>query len=217
VIVLSDAYLAHGAEPWRIADVKSLPRIPVVHPEPDPGGAAFQPYTRDTRLARPWAIPGTPGRMHRVGGLEKQDVSGEISYEPANHQRMVDLRAEKVARVTDDLPPLAVEGPRAGRLLVLGWGSTYGTLATAVRQVWERGGSVARAHLRHLQPLPADLGEIVRRYDVVLVPELNRGQLAARIRAEYLVDVKSLTKTAGRPFTVAEVVKEIERVLGERE
>jgi 2-oxoglutarate ferredoxin oxidoreductase subunit alpha len=153
--------------------------------------------------------------MHRIGGLEKQDVSGEVSYDAANHQRMVDLRAEKVARVVEDLPAQVVEGPSTGHLLVVSWGSTYGTLKTAVRQMRQRGESVAMTHLRYLHPLSAELGKILRQYDTVLVAELNRGQLAARIRAEYLVDVKTLNKTSGKPFTVAEVVCQMERILEE--
>ena len=213
VVVLSDTYIANGSEPWRIPDVASLERIPVEHPGPVPEGADFQPYTRNQRLARPWALPGTPGLMHRIGGLEKEDVTGAVSYDAANHQHMVSLRARKVAGVAREIPPQTVEGPQGGRLLVLGWGGTYGALATAVRRLWERGAPVAHAHLRYLNPLPADLGELLGRYDEVLVAELNRGQLRARIRSEHLVDAKGLNKVTGRPFTVAEVVEGIEKLL----
>jgi 2-oxoglutarate ferredoxin oxidoreductase subunit alpha len=213
VILLSDAYLANGSEPWRIPDVSGLERIAVEHPAALADDAEFHPYTRNECLARPWALPGTPGLMHRIGGLEKQEVTGDVSYDAANHQRMVELRARKVAGVAQDIPPQEVEGPKEGRLLVLGWGGTYGALATAVRQLWQYGGSVAHAHLRYLNPLPADLGELIARYDKVLVAELNCGQLRARIRSEFLVDAEGLNKVTGRPFTVTEVVEAIERSL----
>jgi len=210
VVVLSDAYLANGSEPWRIPKSGELPQIAVEHPGPSCDGDLFRPYARNARLARPWALPGTPGLMHRIGGLEKQDVTGAVCYDPANHQHMVELRARKVAGIASELPPQNVEGPPAGELLVLGWGGTYGALATAVRQLWERGASVAHAHLRYLNPFPPNLGEILRRYDKVLVPELNRGQLRRLLRAEYLVDAAGLNKTTGRPFTVQEVVEAVE-------
>jgi 2-oxoglutarate ferredoxin oxidoreductase subunit alpha len=149
--------------------------------------------------------------MHRLGGLEKQDITGAVSYDPQNHQHMVDLRARKVAQIADGLPPQQVEGPARGRVLVLAWGGTYGAIATAVRNLWERGASVAHAHLRYLNPLPANLGEILRRYDRVLVPELNRGQLRNLVRAEFLVDAVGLNKTSGRPFAVHEVAEAIEK------
>jgi 2-oxoglutarate ferredoxin oxidoreductase subunit alpha len=161
---------------------------------------------RDERLARPWALPGTPGLMHRLGGLEKQDVTGAVSYDGANHQHMVELRARKVAGIAADIPPQTVEGPKRGRLLILGWGGTYGPIATALRRLWERGASVAHAHLRYLNPFPPNLGEVLHSYDRVLIPELNRGQLRALVRAEYLVDAIGLNKTTGRPFTVGEIV-----------
>lgn len=216
VVILSDAYLANGSEPWRIPALADLERIVVEHPEPGYDGAEFRPYARNERLARPWALPGTPGLMHRLGGLEKQDVSGAVSYDAANHQHMVNVRARKIARIADDLPLQAVEGPESGRLLVIGWGGTYGALATAVRRFWQRGESVAHAHLRYLNPLPANLGELVRRYDRVLVPELNRGQLRSLLRAEYLIDAQGLNKTTGRPFTVADVVAGIEHALNDK-
>lgn len=213
VIVLSDAFLANGSEPWLIPKFSDLTRIPVTHPDPSHDGEDFQPYARDERLARPWALPGTAGLMHRLGGLEKQDITGSVSYDPANHQHMVDLRARKVAGIAGDVPPQSVEGPKNGRLLVLGWGGTYGALATAVRQLWEQGHSVAHAHLRYLNPLPANLGEVLRRYDRVLIPELNRGHLRMLIRSQYLVDAVGLNKTSGRPFAVREVVEAIEKQL----
>ena len=213
VIVLSDAYVANGSEPWKIPRMESLERIPVEHPAAPSDGAPFQPYARNGGLARPWALPGTPELMHRTGGLEKQDVTGAVSYDPANHQHMVDLRARKVAAVAQDVPPQKVEGPASGRVLVLGWGGTYGALATAVRHLWEAGQPVAHAHLRYLNPLPANLGDLLKRYDRILVPELNRGQLRNLIRAEYLVDAVGLNKATGRPFAVREIVEGIEKLL----
>ena len=213
VVLLSDAFVANGSEPWRIARMDELEPIPVVHPEASEDGQGFQPYARDERLARPWALPGTPGLAHRLGGLEKQDVTGEVSYDPANHRHMVELRARKIAGIARDIPPQVVEGPEQGRVLVIGWGGTYGALATAVRDLWQRGAEVAHAHLRYLNPLPANLGELLARYDRVLVPELNRGQLRALLRAEFLIDAAGLSKTTGRPFAVAEVVGAIEALL----
>jgi 2-oxoglutarate ferredoxin oxidoreductase subunit alpha len=218
VLVLSDAYIANGSEPWRIPELAGLPRIPVEHPGPRDAEAAkspFLPYQRDERLARPWALPGTPGLVHRIGGLEKEDVTGTVCYDPANHEHMVQLRARKVAGVARDIPPQQVEGPAGGRLLVLGWGGTYGAIATAVRRLWERGEPVAHAHLRYLNPLPPDLGRILQSYRQVLVPELNQGQLRRLVRAEYLVDAVGLNKTSGRPFSVGEVVEAIEALLRE--
>ncbi len=214
VILLSDASVANGSEPWLIPRMNALEPIGVSHPGPASDGEPFQPYQRDQRLARPWALPGTPGLMHRLGGLEKEDLTGTVSYDAANHQRMVNLRAGKIAGIARDIPPQTVEGPESGRVLVLGWGGTYGVLATAVRALWERGAPVAHAHLRYLHPFPANLGEVFRRYDKVLVPELNLGQLRARVRAEYLIDAAGLNKTTGRPFATAEVVAAIEELLG---
>ena len=213
VILLSDASIANGSEPWLIPRMEELTPIGVTHPQPASNGHPFQPYQRDERLARPWALPGTPGLMHRLGGLEKEDVTGTVSYDAANHQRMVRLRAEKIAGIARDIPPQLVEGPESGRVLVLGWGGTYGVLATAVRALWQRGEPVAHAHLRYLNPFPANLGEILRRYDKVLVPELNLGQLRMLIRAEYLIDAVGLNKLTGRPFATAEVVSAIQKLL----
>ncbi|MGO8748007.1 MAG: 2-oxoacid:acceptor oxidoreductase subunit alpha [Thermoguttaceae bacterium] len=215
VIILSDGYLANGSEPWRIPKMSALERICVEYAAPvaqGSNGHEFQPYARNSRLSRPWAVPGTAGLMHRIGGLEKQDGSGAISYDPANHQHMIDLRAGKIAGIARDIPPQQVDGPQSGKVLVLGWGGTYGALATAVRRLWEQGASVAHAHLRYLNPFPADLAAIVRRYDKVLIPELNRGQLRALVRSEYLIDAAGLNKTSGRPFTVSEVVEAVEKM-----
>ena len=214
VLILSDAYVANGSEPWLVPDLATLARIEVRHPEAGHNGDAFEPYARDERLARPWALPGTAGLMHRIGGLEKQDISGAVSYEPKNHQHMIELRARKIAGIARELPPQEIEGPQEGGLLVVGWGGTYGALATAAAEMWRRGHrDVALAHLRHLNPLPADLGRILSRYRRVLVAELNSGQLRARLRAEYLVDAAGLNKTTGRPFTVSELVCGMEREL----
>lgn len=212
VVILSDAYVANGSEPWRIPTVAELPRIEVKHPQAA-GETEFLPYARDEYLARPWAVPGTPGLMHRIGGLEKENLTGSVSYDPANHQAMVRLREAKIDGVARTLPPQTVEGPDSGRLLVLGWGGTYGALATACQRARSRGAAVAHAQLRFLHPWPANLGELVRRYDRVLVAELNQGQLLRQIRAEYLIDAVGLNKTTGRPFTVAEVEAAIESYL----
>jgi len=218
VMILSDGYIANGSEPWLLPDLKSLPPIEVKHPVAEDynghaGGRPFLPYERDERLARPWAIPGTAGLMHRIGGLEKQDVTGNVNYEPANHEHMVHQRARKVAGIARDIPPLEVEGPSSGKLLVLSWGGTYGACATAAEQVRAKGGSVAHAHLRYLNPFPANLTEVLRSYEQVLIPELNLGQLRLLIRGTFLVDAVGLNKVQGRPFHVAEVVRKIEELL----
>ena len=214
VILLSDGYIANGSEPWATPRVDDLPKIEVHHPGPLTSGAAFHPYERNERLARPWAVPGTPGLMHRIGGLEKQDITGNVNYEPENHQHMVNLRARKVASIADDVPLQEVEGPERGKLLVLSWGGTYGACETAVRDARARGLSVAHAHLRYLNPFPRNLGEIVRNYDKVLVPELNRGQLRMLVRAEFLVDCIGFNKIKGKPFSVTELSRKIDEVLG---
>jgi 2-oxoglutarate ferredoxin oxidoreductase subunit alpha len=213
VMLLSDGYIANGSEPWRIPDVKSLGKIDVRHPTVPTNGHGFMPYERDERLARPWALPGTPGLMHRIGGLEKQDITGNVNYEPANHEHMVRLRAAKVAGIARELPKQQIDGPERGRLLVLSWGGTYGACATAVREARADGASVAHAHLRYLNPFPINLGEVLSRYEKVLIPELNLGQLRLLIRGTYLIDAQGLNKVQGKPFTVAEVVDKIESVL----
>ncbi len=171
------------------------------------------PYARNDRLARPWALPGTPGLMHRVGGLEKQDVTGNVNYEPENHQHMVNIRAAKVAGIVRDIPPLEVQGPQTGKLLVLSWGGTYGSCATAAQKVQAKGGSVAHAHLRHLNPFPGNLGDVLKRYEKVLIPELNLGQLRLLIRGQFLVDAVGYNKVQGKPFTVTELVHKIDSML----
>jgi 2-oxoglutarate/2-oxoacid ferredoxin oxidoreductase subunit alpha len=211
VILLSDGYLANGAEPWRLPDVDDLSTIdPGFSTGPNheaaDGTPEFWPYLRDpTTLARAWALPGTPGLMHRIGGLEKADGSGNIDYEPENHERMVHLRAAKIAGIARDIPPVEVEGDEDADLLVLGWGSTWGAIGTAARRVRAAGHKVAHASLMHLNPFPPNLGEVVRRYRKVLVPELNRGQLTSLVRAEYLIDAQVVSKVQGQPFTGGEV------------
>jgi len=218
VMILSDGYIANGSEPWLIPDVAAMTPIEVKHPSASDhdvgaGGRPFLPYERDDCLARPWALPGTPGLMHRIGGLEKQDFTGNVNYEPANHEHMVHRRDDKIAGITRDIPPTKIDGPDQGRVLVLSWGGTYGACATAVQQVRAAGGSAAHVHLRYLNPLPADLAQILKRYDRVLIPELNLGQLRLLIRGRYLVDAVGLNKVQGRPFHVSEVVAKITELL----
>jgi 2-oxoglutarate ferredoxin oxidoreductase subunit alpha len=211
VVVLSDGYIANGSEPWKLPDVASLPDLRVEF-RTDPEG--FTPYQRDPEtLARPWAIPGTPGLEHRIGGLEKEDVTGNVSYDPANHEHMVRRRAEKVARIAREIPPLAVDGPQSGKLLVLGWGSTAGAITGAVNAARARGLAVARAHLRHMNPLPSNVGEVLASFEQVLVPEMNLGQLALLLRARFLKDVITLSKVQGRPFTRGEIEGRIVEIL----
>jgi 2-oxoglutarate ferredoxin oxidoreductase subunit alpha len=214
VILLSDTFLANSSEPWRLPSVDELPEIdPAFATEPNRDGQ-FWPYLRGERLARPWAVPGTPGLRHRIGGLEKEDGTGNISYEPENHAHMTKVRAERVAGIVRDVPDVEVDDPDGADLLVLGWGSTYGAIQGAARRVRrEHGANVATAHLTHLNPLPANLGEVLRSYDRVLVPEMNMGQLVKVLRAEYLVDCESFTKVDGLPIFTKDVIEQIlERV-----
>jgi 2-oxoglutarate ferredoxin oxidoreductase subunit alpha len=210
VVVLSDGYIANGAEPWKIPDMTKLSAFTIRHPQENnnPDGP-FKPYLRNELLARPWAIPGTPGLMHRVGGIEKEDGTGNISYDPENHQKMVHIRAQKVANAAKLLPPQDVEGPQSGDLLVLSWGGTYGACLTAVQRAQAAGKSVAHAHLRYLNPFPSNLGEILSRYKKVLIPELNMGQLRMLVRSRYLVDAIGYNKIKGKPFTVSELYDKI--------
>jgi len=211
VFLLSDAYLANGSEPWLIPDVASLPDLSVEFAsEPNQDGK-FMPYLRDERtLARPWAIPGTPGLEHRIGGLEKEAVTGNVSYDPDNHDYMVRVRARKVAGIAGDIPDLEVDDEEGARLLVLGWGGTAGPIGAAVRRVREGGRKVAAAHLHHLNPFPRNTGDVLRRYDRVLVPEMNLGQLLKVVRAEFLVDAVGYNRVRGLPFTSAELAEAIE-------
>jgi 2-oxoglutarate ferredoxin oxidoreductase subunit alpha len=207
VILLSDGFIANGAEPWRLPDLADLDPIEVQF-RTDPEG--FQPYRRDpATLARPWAIPGTPGLEHRIGGLEKWENSGDVSYDPDNHERMVLLRAEKVARVADDIPLAEVTGEERGGLLVVGWGSTWGAITSACRRARQRGVRVSQLHLRHLHPMPRNVGEILDRYDRVLVPEINLGQLALLLQGRFLKPVFRLNRVRGLPFAAAEILDKI--------
>lgn len=212
VILLTDSFLQNSTEPWRIPSLEDLPVI-------DPGfakadGGVFLPYARDERLARPWAIPGTPGLVHRIGGLEREDLTGNISYEPENHQRMTDLRAAKVAGIAQDIPELEADDPTGDAdLLVLGWGSSLGSIRAAAHRVRAQGRSVATSHLRYLNPFPSNIANVLARYRTVLIPEMNTGQLSLLIRARFLVDAHSYTKVEGLPLFAEELEGEIMRLL----
>ncbi len=212
VMLLSDGYIANGSEPWKLPRIEDLPDLRTEF-RTDPEG--FRPYERDPEtLARPWAIPGTPGLEHRIGGLEKEDVTGNVSYDPANHEHMVRLRAEKVARIANDIPDVEVHGdPQGGELLVLGWGSTAGAITGAVNVARRNGLPVSRAHLRYLNPFPKNLGEVLARFDKVLLPEMNLGQLSLLLRARFLKDVISLNKVQGQPFTRQEILEKIQQIV----
>jgi 2-oxoglutarate ferredoxin oxidoreductase subunit alpha len=206
--VLSDGYIANAAQPWRVPSIQRLTPFPVrFRTEP----AGFEPYARDPEtLARPWAVPGTSGLEHRIGGLEKDSLTGAISYDPANHQKMTEIRAAKLDRIADDIPPQRVELGRDGReLAVVGWGSTYGPISRAVSSLIERGHDVAHIHLRHLCPMPRNLGDLLRRYRRILVPEMNNGQLVHLLRAQYLVPAEGLSKVSGQPFMIEEIEKAV--------
>jgi 2-oxoglutarate ferredoxin oxidoreductase subunit alpha len=211
VIYLSDGYLANGSEPWRIPDVSDLPKIPV---EFRTNAEGFFPYLRDeATLARPWAIPGTPGLEHRIGGLEKQNITGNVSYDPDNHMKMVELRAEKIARIANDIPDLQVYGEPEGEVLVVGWGGTFGAINAAVEEVRVRNLPVSSIHLRYMNPFPKNLPQILGRFEKILVPELNLGQLSWMLRAKYLVPTISFCKVKGKPFKISEIINKIEEVL----
>ena len=211
VILLTDGYLANGSEPWRIPDISELPDITVKF-QTDPND--FHPYTRDKNLARPWAVPGTPGLEHRIGGLEKSDIYGNVSYDPENHDKMVKLRTEKIKRMVNDIPDLKVDSDEKGELLVLGWGSTYGTIKDAVLKARDSGLTVSQAHLRYLNPLPKNTEAVLRSFKKVLIPEINLGQLARLIRSEYLIPVEQLNLVRGLPFKVNDILGKITELLG---
>ena len=211
VILLTDGYLAFGSEPLKIPELKELPEIPVKFRTEAEG---FHPYLRDENLARPWAIPGTPGLEHRIGGLEKKDVYGNISYEPENHEIMVRKRKQKIENVKNDIPDLAVEGDESGELLVLGWGSTYGAIKEAVRHIKTKGYNASQAHLKYLNPLPKNLGDVLGKFNKVIIPELNLGQMASVIRSTYLREVIQFNKVQGQPFKVIEIENKLIEVLG---
>ncbi|HUQ43688.1 MAG TPA: 2-oxoacid:acceptor oxidoreductase subunit alpha [Candidatus Limnocylindria bacterium] len=212
VVYMSDAFLASGAEPWHIPDVADMPSIAIPNRTERDG---FYPYLRDeTTLARPWAVPGTPGLEHRIGGLEKNDILGNVSYDPDNHHKMQLLRQAKIAGIANDIPPLEVHGPLDGDLLVLGWGSTYGAIRSAVERLQAKGASIAHAQIRYLNPFPANTEAVLRSYRKVLIPEVNLGQLLMLIRARYLIDAEGYNKVRGKPFRIAELEAEAERILG---
>ncbi len=213
VIVLSDGYIANGAEPWLIPSADSLEKIEIEHPAPTED---FQPYARDEKLARPWALLGTPQLEHRIGGLEKHHLTGNVSYDDENHQFMTALRMAKIAKIAEEVPPLEPYGDGAGELLVLGWGGTYGSIVTAVDRAREKGKSVSAAHLRYLNPLPCNIGDLLKRFKRVLVPELNTGQLRLLIRSRYLIDARGLNKIQGKPFLVDEVEQAIDLMLEDK-
>jgi len=211
VLYLSDGFLANGSEPWRVPTVADLPDISVpAHTDK----ATFQPYVRDPKtLARPWAVPGTPGLEHRIGGLEKADITGNVSYDPENHHRMTVLRVEKVAGIVNDIPPLEVFGQSEGDVLVVGWGSTYGAIRSAVERLQAEGWKVSHAHLRHLNPFPANTEQVLRSFKKVLVPEVNLGQLSLLLRARYLIDVVGLNKVRGKPYRIIDIKQAAEELL----
>ncbi len=211
VMVLTDGYLGNGSEPWLIPSMKDLPDItPSFHTDPE----TFLPYKRDEKtLSRPWAIPGTPGLEHRIGGLEKHHETGNVSYDPANHDRMVHLRAEKINRIADDIPPAIVEGDEKGELLVVGWGGTYGSIKSAVLYARKKGLPVSHLHLRHLHPFPKNLGQVLKNFKQILVPEINLGQLIQILRSTYLIKAEGLNKVRGLPFKSTEIEQKIEDML----
>ncbi|RMF13573.1 MAG: 2-oxoacid:acceptor oxidoreductase subunit alpha [Candidatus Dadabacteria bacterium] len=215
VVLLSDAYIANGSEPWLIPDPEALPEIHAPHPPAvRDADAAFQPYARDDRtLARPWAVPGMPGYEHRIGGLEKQDGTGNVSYDPDNHEKMTRLRAEKVERVANDLPPTEIFGDPEGDELVIGWGSTFGAIRAAVAARRADGHKISHVHLRYINPLPNDLGDIIARFKKVLVPEINGGQLSMLLRSRYLVDIQGFDRVRGMPLLQEDIEHAIEQLL----
>jgi 2-oxoglutarate ferredoxin oxidoreductase subunit alpha len=215
VYLLSDAYLANGSEPWLLPEIDSLPDISTTFATEPNAGDEFLPYLRDEQtLARPWAVPGTPGLEHRVGGLEKADGTGNISYDPDNHDLMTRLRAQKVAGIAGDIPELEVDDPDGdAKVLVLGWGGTYGPIAAACKRVRRSDRSIAHAQLRHLNPFPRNAGEVLRRYDKVLIPEMNLGQLLKLVRAEFLVDAHGYNRVSGVPLRATELADAIEALI----
>ena len=216
VIFLSDGYIANGAEPWKFPQTKDLPEIKVSFKKQiDEGDEKYMPYKRDEKLVRPWAIPGTPGLEHRIGGIEKQDGTGNVSYDPDNHQHMVKTRQAKVDLIANDIPEQQLDsGPEKGKILVLGWGSTYGAIKSAVAELQSRGELVSHAHLRYIRPFPRNLGQMLKNFDTILIPEINNGQLIKIIRDQFLVDAKGYNKIMGVPITKTELVMKLEELLG---
>jgi 2-oxoglutarate ferredoxin oxidoreductase subunit alpha len=213
VFMLSDGYIGNGSEPWDIPQVDKLAKIEIHHPTLKNSDDGFMPYKRDENLVRPWALPGTPGLEHRIGGLEKQDVTGNVNYEPGNHEHMVKIRAAKIAGITPAGADMLWTGAETGELLIVGWGSTFGAIKAAVLQLQKDGVSVSQCHIRYLNPLPVKLGDSLRRFDKVLVPEMNLGQLRMILRATYLVDAVGLNKVRGQPFTIGEIIRGAKAIL----
>ena len=211
VVLLTDGYIANGSEPWRVPAESGFEPIAITHATNN--GEDFQPYTRDENLTRPWATPGTSGTEHRVGGLEKANGSGNVSYDPLNHQQMVRIRQEKVNNVANMVPDIEVQGDDDAELLVLGWGGPYGSITTAVNNAREQGKKVASAHIRYLSPMPKNFGEVLKKFDKVLIPELNNGQLRLLIRGKFLADARGLNKIQGKPFLVEEIEQAIDLML----
>jgi len=210
VMLLSDGYIANGSEPWLIPDPKSLPKIPVefaTNPE------TYKPYSRNKLNARPWAIPGTPGLEHRIGGLEKKHITGNVSYDPVNHEFMCRLRREKIEGIVDELPEQEVFGPESGDVLIVGWGGTFGALRQATERFINEGKSVANAHIKYLYPFPRNLRDVLSRYKTILVPELNLGQLSVLLKADYLIPVESYNKIQGLTFTTMEIREKVNELL----
>ncbi|HZG00024.1 MAG TPA: 2-oxoglutarate ferredoxin oxidoreductase subunit alpha, partial [Chitinophagales bacterium] len=213
VIFLSDGYIANGSEPWRYPTASSLPKIDVKFAEPPTNDDKFMPYARDEKLARPWAVPGTKGLEHRIGGLEKQNITGNISYDPLNHEAMTHLREEKVERIANFIPEQTIDsGEAKGKVLVLGWGGTYGALKAATRECIAEGMQVSHAHLRYIKPFPKNLGEMLHSFDHVIIPEINNGQLIKVIRDKFLIPAIPFNKIQGVPFTKGELVTKIKEV-----
>ncbi len=213
VVLMSDGYIANGAEPWMIPDVSKLPKIEIKHPDKVNDEKGFMPYLRNEDGTRPWAIPGTPGLEHRIGGLEKQDVTGNVSYDPLNHEHMVRLRAAKIANIKPAGDAYIWTGPKKGDALLIGWGGTYGAIKAAVLELENQGVRASACHIRYLNPLPADLGERIRGFSHIIVPELNLGQLRMIIRAKYLVDAKGINKVRGQPFTINELTRAVRAII----
>jgi 2-oxoglutarate ferredoxin oxidoreductase subunit alpha len=215
VIFLSDGYIANGSEPWKFPKSADLPKIEVkFKTELGEGESKFQPYLRDENLVRPWAVPGTPGLEHRIGGLEKQNITGNVSYEPENHQLMVKIRQEKVDKIAYDIPEQTLDsGPEKGKILVLGWGSTYGAIKSALLELQSEGHAVSHAHLRYVRPFPKNLGDLLKNFEKVLIPEINNGQLIKIIRDQYLIDAKGFNKIMGVPIMKMELVDAIRKML----
>jgi len=215
VIFLSDGFIANGAEPWKFPKSSELNKIEVkFKTELGENEEKFQPYLRDEKLVRPWAIPGTPGLEHRIGGIEKQNITGNVSYDPDNHQLMVKIREEKVEKIAQYIPEQKLDnGPAEGKVLILGWGSTYGAIKSAVHELLNEGYAVAHAHLRYVRPFPKNLGDILKKYDHVLIPEINNGQLIKIIRDKYLIDAKGYNKIMGIPITKGELIDEVKKLI----